>query len=180
VDHRQAQVFRAGLPRHLPKRDVVGRSVILQNQGMIDGDIGRPLFEVTDGIASHGHHVAQQVVRFCHRTCRAVDEARLDSAPGFEEGRPVGQREGPNVKGLNSPCAFFEPGFPVPPGAALLHGAGIFSAFEPSAQSLRPAIPAPQSCRDGRGGNHHEHDDQGDVRRAECRDAHLFLHVRCH
>src|SRR5579864_503537 len=140
MNHRLAQVLRAGLPIRLPKRDSVSRSVVFQNQRMIHGDICRPLFKVTYRIAPRGHHVTQQLVRFSYRTGGAVNEARLDSAPGLYEARTIACSERPDVKPLDSLCALFEPGFGVPPIAALLHGAIIFSAPELSAQSFSPAL----------------------------------------
>lgn len=59
MNHRKAQVFRVGLPPRLAKRDVVGGSVILHDQGMVHGDIRRTLFKVTYRIAARGHHIAQ-------------------------------------------------------------------------------------------------------------------------
>lgn len=159
MNHCLAQVFRAGLPPRLPKRDVVSRSVVFQNQWMIHGDICRPLFKVTYRIAPRGQHITQQLVRFGYRTGRAVNEARLDSAPGLYEARTIACRERPDVKPFDSMCALFEPGFRMLPVAALLHGASIFRAAELSAESLRPALSLQKQRGDGCNNNHDKSND---------------------
>ena len=108
----------------------------------------RPLFEVADRIPPRRHHITQQLVRFRYRTGGTVNEARLHPAPGLDEARAIGCRERPNVKPLDSLCPPFEPGFPVPPATAVLHGAGVFSATELSPQSFSPALSAPKERGD--------------------------------
>jgi hypothetical protein len=99
------------------------------------------------------------LVRFRYRTGRAVNEARLDSAPGLYEARTIACRERPDVKLLDSLSALFEPGFRMPPVAACLHGASIFSATELCAQSLRPALSVPKERGDACRENHDESTD---------------------
>jgi hypothetical protein len=161
MDHCLAQVFRAGLPLCLPKRDCVSRSVVFQNQRMIHGDICRPLFKITYRIAARGHHITQQLVRCRYRTGGAVNEARLDSAPGLYEARTIAGCERPDVKTLDSLCTPVEPGFRLPPGTAFLYGAGIFSATELAAQSFGPALSEKEQRRDARNHNHDDSDDRG-------------------
>ena len=126
---------------------------------MIHRDICRPLFEVTYRIAPRGHHITQKLVRFRYGTGRAVNKARLDSAPGLDEARAVGCRKRLDVKLLDSLRALFEPGFGMPPVAAFLHGASIFSATELSAQSCSAALPVHKERRDGCHENRHDSDD---------------------
>ena len=83
MNHCLTQVFRSGLPAHLVKRDFMGCPVVFENQWMIHGDIGRPLFKVGYRIASCGHHIAQQAVRLTDRAGGAVHESSLESAPGL-------------------------------------------------------------------------------------------------
>ena len=154
MDHGLAQVFRVGLPACLPECDFMGRSVVFQNQRMIDGDVRRPLFKVTDRIAARGHHIAQQQVGFCDRTGGPVDKARLDSAPGIHEARAISCRERPDMQSLDSLQAVFEAGFPMPPVAAFLHGASIFSASELGAQLFRVALPVQKQRGDACQDNH--------------------------
>jgi hypothetical protein len=104
------------------------------------GDICRPLFKITYRIAPRGHHITQQLVRFPDRTGGAVNEARLDSAPGLYEAFTIACRERPNVKPLDSLSALFEPGFRLSPIAPFLHRASILSGAELSAQSCSPAL----------------------------------------
>ena len=133
-----AQFFPAGL--HLPNGDFVRISVVFENQRMILGDVGCRLFKVTDRIASDGHHVPQQQIHFCNRTGGAVDEASRGSAPGLFKARPIGCREGTDVKSLNSLGALVEFGFRVPPVTVLIWGASIFGAAGKSAQSFAPVF----------------------------------------
>jgi hypothetical protein len=88
------------------------------------------------------------LVRCRNRTGWAVDEARLYLAPGLYEARSICRRQRPDVKPLDSLCALFERGFRMPPVAVFLHGAGILSATELSAQSFRPALPLRQEHGD--------------------------------
>src|SRR5579872_4238794 len=138
--HCLTQVFRAGLPVRLPKRDFVSRSVVFQNQWMGYRDICRPLFKVTYRIAPRGHHITQQLVRFRDRTGGAVNEARLDSAPRLHEALTIACRERPNAKPFDSLSALFEPGFRLSPIAAFLHRASIFNGAKLSAQSCSPTL----------------------------------------
>jgi len=79
--HCLTQLFGTGLPPRLLKGDFVGRSVVFDDQWMIHGDICRPLFKVTYRIATGGHHVAQELVRFGDCTGGTVNKTGLDSAP---------------------------------------------------------------------------------------------------
>jgi hypothetical protein len=72
----------------------------------------------------------------------------LDSTPGLYEARTIACRERPNVKLLDSLGTLFESGFRMPPGAAGLHGASIFSVTELCAQSRGPALPVPKERGD--------------------------------
>jgi hypothetical protein len=159
MDHCLAQLFRVGLAPYLPKRDFVSRSVVFQNQRMVHGDIRHPLFKGAHRIAPRGHYIAQQLVRLRYRTGGAVDEARLDSAPGLYEALPVACRERPDVKGLDSLRTLFQPGFRMLPVAAFLHGASVFSAAELSAQSFSPALSAPKERGDACNDNYDERND---------------------
>jgi hypothetical protein len=156
MNHCLAQVFRGGLPPRLPKRDFVGRPVVFQSQWMIHGDICHLLFKVTYRIASRGHHITQQLVRFRYCTGGAVNEACLDSAPGLYEARTIACCKRPDVKLLNSLCAPFEPGFRMPPVAAFLHGPSIFSITELSAQSFSPALSMQEESGDACNESHDE------------------------
>jgi hypothetical protein len=140
MNHRLTQFFRAGLPPRLPKGDFMRRPVVFQNQGIIHGDIRRHLFKVTYWIATRRHHIAQQLVRFRNRTGGAVNEARLDSAPGLNEACAISRREGPNVKPLNSLRTLFQSSLAVAPVAAFLQSASVFRATELSAQFFSPPL----------------------------------------
>ncbi|MFZ0593885.1 MAG: hypothetical protein WAM39_25745, partial [Bryobacteraceae bacterium] len=125
------------------------------------GDICRSLFKITYRIAPRGHHITQQLVRFRHRTGGAVNEARLNSAPGLYEARTIGHRERPDLKRLDSLCALLKPSFRMLAVAAFLHGASIFSTTELSAQSFSSALSAQKEHDDGRNENRDESNDYG-------------------
>ena len=75
MDHRLAQVLGAGaLSRAV---DRVRRAVVLDDLGMVDGDVGRLLLEVLDGVAALAHDLGEQRVRVGQRRRRLVDELRL-------------------------------------------------------------------------------------------------------
>jgi hypothetical protein len=93
MNHCLAQVFRAGLPPRLPERDFVSSPVVFENQWMIHGDIRGPLFKVTDRIASRRHHITPQAVRCRYGAGGAVNEARLNTAPGIDEARAIASRQ---------------------------------------------------------------------------------------
>jgi hypothetical protein len=63
------------------------------------------------------------------------------------------------VELLDSLRTLFQPGFPLPPVAAFLHGAGIFRATELSAQSFSPALSAKKERRNAPGQNYDESND---------------------
>jgi hypothetical protein len=143
----------------LKKRALVGCPVIFQNQWMVHGDIRRTLFKVAYRIATRGHHVTQQLVGFSHRTSGAVNETRLDSAPGRDKARPIARSERPDVQTLHSICAFVQAGFRFPPAPAFFHRAGIFSATKLSAESFRTALSKKKPHGDAR--DHHHGDNNG-------------------
>ena len=62
------------------------------------------------------------------------------------------------MKPLDSLCALFEPGFPVPAVAAFLHGASIFSPTELSAQPFSPSLPQKKERSKACNENHDEAD----------------------
>jgi len=101
------------------------------------------------------------LVRFRYRTGGAVNEARLDTAPGLYAAGAIACRERPNVKPLDSLCALFQMGFPMPPVTAFLHSAGIFRATELGAQSFSSAL----SMQKERGNTCNENHEQSDNQR---------------
>jgi hypothetical protein len=165
MNHGLAQVFGAGLPACLTKRASVGGAVIFKNQWVIHGDIRCTLFEVADRIAARGHHIAQQLVGVRYRISGAVNEARLDSAPGLDKPRTIARSERSDVQALHSVRAPIEYRFRFPPAAAFFHGAVILSATKLSAQSLGTAFARKKPNSDARGHHDGDSDDQAYLRR---------------
>jgi hypothetical protein len=117
----------------LAKGDFVGFPVIVDHQRVVHRNICRPLVKVSYRIAAGRHHIAQELVGFCHRTPGTVNEPPLDAAPQICKSRPVGWGERADVETLDTIGASFEPGFPMPPAPAFRQGASILSATK-----LRP------------------------------------------
>jgi hypothetical protein len=80
----------------------------------------------------------------------------LDSAPSLQETGAIAWRERPDMKPFDSLRALFQPGFPMPPVAVFLHGAGIFRIAELGTQFFCPALPVKQESRKGRDQNDHK------------------------
>ena len=81
VDHRLPQFFRAGLPPLPSHGERAGETVILNDDWMVDGQVGGSAIEVFQGIAASGHHLGHELVGFTHGVVRVVNEARLDATP---------------------------------------------------------------------------------------------------
>jgi hypothetical protein len=89
MDHGLPQVFGVGFPTCLAKRALMSSPVIIENQWMVHGDIGRALFKVAHWIAPSRHHIAEQLVGLGYCSAGPVNEARLHSGPGFDEPRTI-------------------------------------------------------------------------------------------
>jgi hypothetical protein len=161
MDHCLAQVFCAGLPLCLAKRDFVGFSIFFHDQWVVHRDISRALLKVTYGVATRGQHIPQELVGFRYRNGGAIHEPSLDFTPGVFEARTVAGRQRPDAETLDSFSALVESGFRVPPVTAFLHGVGIFSSPELAAQSFGPPFSKKEQPRDSRNQNHNESDDNG-------------------
>jgi hypothetical protein len=130
VDHCLTQLFCGRPTLSLANRDCVGGPIVLQNDWVIDGNVCGALFEVTHRIATRGHHVAKQLIRFGDCTGGAIDKAALDSSPRLFKTRSITRPESPKLKFLDSLRSTFEPGFSLPPIAAQCDGSGVFSLTE--------------------------------------------------
>ena len=124
MNHGLPQVFGIGLALRLAKRDSMGRPIICQNQRMVHGDVGGTLLEIAYRVASCGHDVAQELIRFRHCAGGAIHEVCLDLAPGILEARTIGGRERLEVETFDPFRALFEPGLRASPVTAFLYGAG--------------------------------------------------------
>jgi hypothetical protein len=99
------------------------------------------------------------LVGFRYRTGGAVHKPRLDFVPGVHEALSIAGRKRPDVEAFDAFSALFEPGFRMPPVAALLHGTGIFSATELVTQSFGSALSVKKQHRYARNHDYDEGDD---------------------
>ncbi len=169
VNHGLAQVFGAGLAPRLKKSAFVSYTIIVENQWMIHRNICRTLFKITHWIATRGHHIAQQSVGVGYRASGAVNESRLDSAPGVDKTRPIAGSKRPDMQGLHSVRALIERRFCLPPAPAFFQCASIFGATKLSAQLLRPAFSAEEPNSNARSHHHENCDDHDDLCSADLR-----------
>ncbi len=136
INHRPAQILRAGFPVRLAKRQLVRRPIILDNSGMIHRDIRGTLLEVAGRIAADGHHVNQQAIGVGDRGSGCIDKLRLHTPPRFEEASAVGWGECTDMQMLNSGVTLRERGLCVPLATCILHRPRIFRLAELRAQSV--------------------------------------------
>jgi len=81
IDHGLPHFFRSGfaaLPSHCER---ARSTVILNDHGMIHGQVGGPALEVLERIAARGHHLGHELVGLPHRVIWVVHEARLNATP---------------------------------------------------------------------------------------------------
>src|SRR5918997_2286288 len=98
VDHRLSQVLRRGCSPLVRYRDVVRRAVVVDNMRMIDGDVGRALFEVVDRVTAIPHYEDDQSVGLLHRLLRLIDETGLSLPPRARVALTSGGIEGPDLE----------------------------------------------------------------------------------
>jgi hypothetical protein len=127
---------------------------------MIYRDIRCHLFKVTYWIATRRHHIAQKLVRFRNRAGGAVNEARLDSAPGLKEAGAIGCRERPNVKPLDSLRTLLQSSLAVAPVATFFQSARVFRATELSAQFFSPPVSKQKENANASGENYKQPNNQ--------------------
>jgi len=85
MDHRFAQIFRTGLASVMAKRNVVRRSIVVDDLGMVNGDVSGPLLEVRNWIAARLHDVGNKAVSQRDRAPGVVDKLRLHFVPAIAE-----------------------------------------------------------------------------------------------
>jgi hypothetical protein len=74
VDHSFAHVFSAGLPAVVPESDFVRGTIVLNDDGMIDGNVGNPLLEVGHRISAGCHEFDHQLIGPGNRTLGVIYE----------------------------------------------------------------------------------------------------------
>ena len=128
VEHGGAQVFGGVLVAAGAEGYVVGRAVVFDDAGMIDGDVSGTLLEVGDGVAAGVHERCDELVGFDDGAFRVVDEAGLDGLPVGEVTVAFGGCEVANVELFYALFAGSEAGFGFAGGTVLEDGAVIFCA----------------------------------------------------
>ena len=89
---------------------------MLDDAGMVDRDVRRPLLEVPDRVASRLHDLADELIRQPRRARQVVDELGLGRAPVLGEPSLLSGRQGANPKLLDALFPFRE----LALGAALI------------------------------------------------------------
>ena len=174
MNHDLAQVFGAGLPLRAAKRALVGGAIVLENLWMIYGDIHPALFNALDRVAARGQDVAQELVGIGHRSARAVNEARLHSAPGLEKSHTVAGSEWEDVQGHRSSRSFFSfqsfggQRFHLPQAQVFVHGPRIYAAAL-SVEFSRAAFTRRKVNDDGYDDQEYDGDADGHFRRGDRR-----------
>jgi hypothetical protein len=99
------------------------------------------------------------LVRLGYRAGWAVNEARLDCAPGFYEAPTIACRERPDVKRFDALRTLLELGLRIPPVAVLLDGTIVFRNTELIAQTFSPAFSLEKERGDSGNQNHGKSND---------------------
>ena len=81
MNHSLAQIFGARLAATVAQRDVVCCAVVLDNNRVINGNVGGTLIEVAYGIAAYLHDFVYQLVRLRDRSFRVVNKLGLHGGP---------------------------------------------------------------------------------------------------
>jgi hypothetical protein len=108
MHHRFPQVFRAGLSAVVPEGDIVGRSVVFNNEGMVNGYVSRALFEVTDGVAPGLHNFHHEAVGNGYSSVGIINESGLHFVPTLFETGAVYWTESSKFKSLPALFPKFE------------------------------------------------------------------------
>src|SRR6185312_7893128 len=95
-------------------------AVPLDELRVLDGDVGRPLLEVVDRIATISHDALHQVVGLRHRARRIVDEARLRRLPLLDIALARIVRQRSKLELVVTPLTLCELAFGLPATAGLL------------------------------------------------------------
>src|SRR3954447_1104630 len=98
MHHRLPQIFGRAVAGGRGPGEPVAFAVVLDDVGVVDGDVGGPLFEVVHRVAAIRHHLLDQHVRLAESAVRIVHEARLDALPLAEIALACAGREGPDVE----------------------------------------------------------------------------------
>src|SRR5690349_7271432 len=108
MDHRLAKILGTRLPSLMANGDVVRLVVVLDDHGMIDGDVAGALVEIAHRITARLHDVAEERVGKGDRARRIVHETRLDIVPAMDELAALVRIERPDVELFDPLLAFGE------------------------------------------------------------------------
>src|SRR5215469_5785417 len=103
-------------------------TVVLDNVGVIDGEICCTLREVRHGVALRSHYGYDRIVGFDQSTFGIIDESRLHLSPSLGVTITLGGRKLANVEMSNSFLALLEYGLRFFLGSAQGYGSFVFLA----------------------------------------------------
>lgn len=86
---------------------------------MVNRNVGSPLLEITQRVATGAHHLANEGVSLADSCHGFVDEPRLNAPPGLTEALALGSIQQPYVQAFDSLFSSFEVGLGPPLVAAL-------------------------------------------------------------
>jgi hypothetical protein len=81
VDDGLAHFLRAGFAPVAAQRQRASGAVVLHDDRVINGQVGRTPIEVFKGVATRGHHLGDELIGFPHGGGGVVHKARLDATP---------------------------------------------------------------------------------------------------
>ncbi len=128
VDHGGAQLFGAGLGFAGTHGYGVGGAVVLDDAGMVDGDVFGALFEAGVGIPTRLEKRRNQLIGFGHGALGVIEKASLNGAPVCDEAVSLRGHQLAEIELGDAGHAAREPSFTAAFRALLFHGALIFGA----------------------------------------------------
>jgi hypothetical protein len=123
VNHGAAQLFSAGLSARVPQGDVMSGAVVLDYDGVVDGDVCCALLKIANRIAAGCHNVAEEPIRFSDRSCGSIDEMGLNAAPLIGKAIPLSRGERANGELMDALTALGQTSFGLGSAACLCNGA---------------------------------------------------------
>lgn len=153
VDHGLPHFFRAGFPALPSQCELSRRAVVLNDHGMIYGQVGRTSLEVLERIATCRHHLRDELVGLADGALRVVDKAGLNATPFARKGVRLVVRERVQLEVADALGALSQKGL-----RTLLTDSrdGSFVLRSKAFAQIDPLAPAGE-CPDRKHDQHHHH-----------------------